>query len=215
MARVSDEWFRSPSWDEASRGEFERRLVSARPEVRAQHLRLKALSLLDSAELHAARDLLRRALEQPVIDPAARASAHEQLARIAVQQGDPRLARTHYREALAGASSSGTAGTTGTVEIALAELLLDTGDDAALDEAAGLLTAWIERSASRHPAQLFRWNMALLRIAEADGDRQTAREVARTALPQAAEESLLPRQKGAPRVTGDLRTLDRLRVLAE
>ncbi len=211
MARVSDEWFRGTAWDDTAQDEFERRLTTALPDVRAQYLRLKALSLLGTADLDAARDLLRRAVEQPGIDAVARASAHEQLGRIAVQQGDPGLARTHYRQALAGSSSTGT---TGTVEIGLAELLVDTGEDAALDEAASLLTAWIERAGSRHPAQLFRWNIALLRIAEADGDRHTAREVARTALTLAAEESLLPRQKGAPRVAADARTLDRLHELA-
>lgn len=211
MARVSDEWFRSPAWDEAAQDEFERRLTSARPQVRAQHLRLKALSLLGSADLDAARDLLLRSLEQDGLDPVARAATREQLGRIAQQQGDPALAVDHYRQALVG----GTAGTTGTVEISLAELLVDTRQDAALDEAALLLSTWIERSGLQSPAQLFRWNMALLRIAEADGDRDTARDVARTALTLAAEESLLPRQKGAPRVAADPRTLDRLRVLAQ
>jgi tetratricopeptide (TPR) repeat protein len=217
MARVSDEWFRSPAWDEAAQDEFERRLTSARPQARAQHLRLKALSLLGSADLDAARDLLLRSLDQEGIDAVARASALEQLGRIALQQGDRALAVDYYRQVLAGAPTAGgtaTPGTTGTVEIGLAELLIDTREDAALDEAATLLSTWIKRSGLQSPAQLFRWNMALLRIAEADGDRETARDVARTALTLAAEESLLPRQKGAPRVAADPHTIDRLRVLA-
>jgi tetratricopeptide (TPR) repeat protein len=213
MARVSDEWFRGPAWDETAREEFERRLTSARPGVRAQYLRVKALGLLSSAELDAARELLLRSLEQPGLDPAERASAQEQLGTIALRQGDRAAAEAWLRAVVTGDPSM--RGTTGTVELALAEVLVDRGGDEALDEAAGLLSSWIERSRLQQPAQLFRWNMALLRIAEADGDRQTAREVARTALTLAAEESLLPRQKGAPRVTGDLRTLDRLRALAE
>ena len=212
MARVSDEWFRSPSWDRAAQDEFERRLTSARPQVRAQHLRLKALGLLDAAELDAARDLLLRSLEEGGLDDVGRASAHEQLGRIAIQQGDPASAQTWYRRVLAGEPSM--RGTTGTVEVGLAELLVDSGEDGALDEAAALLASWIERSGLQQPAQLFRWNIALLRIAQADGDRDTAREVARTALTLAAEESLLPRQKGAPRMTADAETFDRLRELA-
>jgi hypothetical protein len=58
MARVSDEWFRSPTWDRAAQDDFERRLTTARPEVRAQYLRLKALSVLSRADLDAARELL-------------------------------------------------------------------------------------------------------------------------------------------------------------
>lgn len=212
MARVSDEWFRGPAWDRASQDEFERRLTSARPEVRAQHLRLKALGLLTAADLDNARQLLLRSLDVPGLGDVERAATHEQLGRIALQQGDATLAQGHYREVLAGDPSM--RGTTGTVELGLAELLLDTGEDAALDEAAALLSAWIERSGLQLPAQLFRWNIALLRLAQADGDRETAREVARTALTLAAEESLLPRQKGAPRVTADAETLERLRELA-
>jgi Tfp pilus assembly protein PilF len=213
MARVSDEWFRSPTWDTAAQDDFERRLTTARPEVRAQYLRLKALSVLDTADLDSARRLLLRSLDQPGLDEVARASAHEQLGRIAVQQGDPALAQEHYRRVLAGEPTM--LGTTGTVEIGLAELLIDTGEDAALDEAAALLTSWIERAGLRAPAQLFRWNIALLRIAQADGDRETARDVARTALTLAAEQSLLPRQKGAPRAPADVATLDHLRALAQ
>lgn len=216
MARVTDEWFRSPAWDEAARGDFERRLTAARPNVRAQYLRLKALSLLGTTALDDARDLLRRSLEEPGLSPVQRASALEQLARIALQDGDPALAEHHYRAVLAGEATDAASrlGTTGTVEIGLAELLIDSGDDASIDEAAGLLSGWIARSGLRQPAQLFRWNIALLRIAQADGDRDTARDVARTALALAAEGSLLPRQRGSERVVADAETLDRLRTLA-
>ncbi len=167
MARVSDEWFRSPAWDEAARTEFERP-----PDVGPPGRPRPAPAPQGPQPARPGR--ARRgpgaaaalAATRPALDAAARACAHEQLGRIAVQQGDPALARTHLRSALADDPTARRhAGTSGTVEIALAELLVDTREDAALDEAATLLSAWIERSGLQQPAQLFRWNMALLRIA--------------------------------------------------
>lgn len=212
MARVSDEWFRSGAWDEPAREDFERRLTAARPQVRAQYLRLKALSLLAATELDAARDLLVRSLEQPGLDSSERAGALEQLGRIAVQAGRPGLAQHYLRAALI--ADPQMRGTTGTVEIGLAEVLIDTGEEDAMNEAADLLSHWMARSGLQQPAQLLRWNIALLRLAQADGDRETAREVARTALALATAESLLPRQKRDPETVLDSTTLDALRELA-
>jgi hypothetical protein len=63
----------------------------------------------------------------------------------------------------------------------LAELLLDKGGDGR-DEALTLLDSWLVRSGLKFDGQMFRWHLAVIKVAEQTGDRETVRRAAHTAL---------------------------------
>jgi tetratricopeptide (TPR) repeat protein len=209
---VADEWFRSPRWDEAARADFEARLARARSTSRPQYLFIKALSVEEAGEVAGARELFTRAAEHPEAYLFQRAGAWEKLAELAARSGDRETAERLYRRILTEQPSL--SGTSNTAEIALAELLLDDGDEAGRDEALQLLTSWIERDGLKFNNQLLRWHLAYIRIAEAIGDKEWTRRAARTALDLASRGPQLPRHKDVGLVHADKATLRRLHRLA-
>lgn len=104
--------------------------------------------------------------------------------------------------------------TSHTVEISLAELLIDKGDRASMEEALALLNSFLERGTSQFPSVLFRWHLALIRIAQATDDEETVRRAARTALDLAGRGPVFPRHKTVGVVRPDKQTLKHLRKLA-
>jgi hypothetical protein len=212
MTDVSDEWFRSPLWDEAARHEFERRLARARPQNRQQYLRVKAVTLLDAGHPDAAAGLLQRVVDAGDSAHHEVAFAWEQLGDLAAARGDRLVAEQFYRRILAEHPSL--SGTTGCIEIALAEVLLDADGVESRAEALALLDTWMARPGLKFDHQLFRWHLALIRAAEAMGDRETVRRAARSALELAARGPQLPRHKDVGLVRTDRATLSRLRELA-
>jgi hypothetical protein len=62
---------------------------------------------------------------------------------------------------------------------------------------------------------LLRWHLALIPIAQATGEKETARRAARTALDLANRGPVFPRHKTVGVVDADVRTLKRLRKLAK
>ena len=106
-------------------------------------------------------------------------------------------------------------GTSHTVEISLAELLVDKGDGASMEEALALLNSFLERGTSQFPSVLFRWHLALIRIAGATGEQETVKRAARTALSLAERGPVFPRHKTVGVVQADKRTLKRLKKLAK
>jgi hypothetical protein len=207
-----DKWFRSTAWDDAARADFDLRLSRARPGDRAQFLRIKALALKGVGQLDAARTLLDRVLDQPQVAAHEAAFATEVLGDIAAQEGDTRLAESHYRNVLDAWPSL--AGTTGTVEISLAEVLTRDNNDPAHREALELLSSYLARPSFKFTSQLFRWHLALILVAEQTGDRATVRHSATTALELAGRGPQLPRHKDVGLVHTDEATLRRLRRLA-
>jgi tetratricopeptide (TPR) repeat protein len=208
---VSDEWFRRPEWDDAAREEFERRLARARPFNRSQYLRIKALALLEAGEDEGARVLLLRVLDHPDGNAHDVGIATEHLGNLAVQHGDRELAELYYRRVLA--EPRYPSGTTGGVEIALAELLLDKGGYGHT-EALTLLHSWLGRPDLKFSNQMFRWHLAVIKAAEQAGDRETARRSADAALELASRGPQFPRHKDVGLVHADPVTLRRLRKLA-
>lgn len=104
------------------------------------------------------------------------AFACEKLGDIAVHQGDRQAAEEYYRRVLI--DNPTLDGTTGCVEISLAELLLDTRREPGRDEALALLNSWLKRPGMKLDSQLFRWHLVLIRLAEQTGDCETARRAA-------------------------------------
>ena len=139
-------------------------------------------------------------------------SAWESLADMAVERGDRATAEQLYRRIVIEQPSG--SGTTGGIEISLAELLLDKGDPDARDQALALLDSWMGRPRMKFDNQLFRWHLNLIRIAEAAGERETVRRAANSALTLAGRGPQLPRHPDVGLVRADEAILERLRALA-
>lgn len=210
---MTEEWFRSTAWDDVARADFEARLARSRPYNRQQYLRIKGVSLRCAGKTDAARALLQRAADYPqppgYLHEAV--AAWEMLADIAAERGDRAPAEQIYRRILAMPNQSGTSGT---VEISLADLLLDTGNAEDRAEANALLNAWIERDGMKFDHVLFRWHLVLIRLAEAVGDDPTAQRAANAALTLAERSPQLPRHPDVGLVHADEATIKRLRKLA-
>ncbi len=209
---MDNEWFRSPDWSEADRADFERRLARSRGYNRAQYLRIKGLALLDAGEIDGARGLWTRALgDDGEFSEMQGFAALEHLGDSYVED-DPMLSENYYRRLLA--DNPGLNSTTATQHIKLAELLIQRGDEQALKEAAELLIQWPELARLPFPNAHFRWNLALIELAEATGDQEAARKAARRALDLVVREPVFPRHKTVGIVQADRRTLERLERLA-
>jgi predicted Zn-dependent protease len=211
---VAGDWFRSPAWEEAARADFEARLGRAQPHNRQQYIRIKGLALRSAGHTDAARKLLERAADQPEPYGALHQSvaAWETLADMAVERGDRATAEQLYRRILTLPNQSGS---TGTIEISLASLLLDTGRTHDRDEASALLDAWAKRDEMKFDRDLFQWHLVLIRLAEAAGDRETVQRAPKTALILAERGPQLPRHPDVGLVHGDKATLKRLHKLAK
>lgn len=212
MVRVSDAWFRSPAWDDSARQDFERRLDRARAQNRPQYLRVKAIALRDAGHLDAARQLLLRVLDHSDVYAHEVASANELLGELAARRGDDDEAARYYRRILVDQPSL--SGTSGAVEMALAELLIDRAADTDRAEALELLESWLARPGLKFDNELFRWHLARIRLAEQAGDGETVRHVANAALQLAGRGPQLSRHKDVGLVAADPATLAWLRTLA-
>jgi len=187
--------------------------MRARPHNRAQYLRIKGLVLADAGETRGARQLWERVLESTEeLAANQQASAMEHLGESYVRDV-PAIAENYFRRLLAEYPTLN--GTSHTVEISLAELLIDKGDRASLEEALALLNSFLERGTSQFPSVLFRWHLALIRVAQATGDKETLRRAARTSLDLAGRGPVFPRHKKVGVVQADKATLKHLRKLAK
>lgn len=209
---MADEWFRSPDWSPDAQEEFEARLRRAHAGNRTQYTRIKGIALRESGRLDAARSLWLRILDGDLGHEFERATTLEHLADSYVEQ-DPVAAERYYRELLTKHPTLN--GTTATAEISLAELLVEKGDRASMEEALALLNSFLERGTAQFPSVLFRWHLALIRIAQATGERETVQRSARTALDLADRGPVFPRHKEVGVVRADAKTLRRLRKLAK
>ena len=210
---ADDDWFRSPDWSPVAQAEFEKRLARARNYNRAQYLRIKGLHLAKAGEKNGARELWQRVLQST--DELARSQQPSALEHLgdSYAREDPATAESYYRRLLTEYPPLN--GTSQTVEVSLAELLIDKGDRPSLDEAMVLLNAWIEKGIAQFPSMLFRWHLALIRIAQATGEKETVQRAARTALGLADRGPVFPRHKEVGVVRADAKTLRRLRKLAK
>ena len=211
-APVADEWFRLPAWDDDARADFERRLARSRPYNRAQYLRIKGLALAEAGETQAARELWQRVLEDDGEYADLEASSASEHLGDSYAGEDPEQAVQHYRHSMKGKRRLN--GTTATQHIKIAELLVRRGRADDLAEASDLLSRWPDEAQLPFPNAHFRWNLAVIGLAEAVGDRAAAREAARRALELAGRGPVFPRHKTVGVVEADRRTLKRLERLA-
>lgn len=210
---MEKEWFRSPAWDETDRADFESRLARSRGYNRAQHLRIKGLALSHAGEMDGARHLWLRVLaDDGKFSKMQGFAALEHLGDSYVDD-NPTLAETYYRRLLADNPSLNS--TTATQHIKLAELLIRRGDEQDLEEAAELLIQWPEVARSPFPSAHFRWNLAMIDLAEATGDLNTAPEAARRALDLADRGPVFPRHNTVGVVQAEHQDLERLKRLAK
>lgn len=210
---MTDEWFRSPDWSTEAQKDFEARLARARPYSRAQYMRIKGLALYKAGEPRGARELWERVLQSTEeLATTQQASALEHLGDSYV--GDnAATAEDYYRRLLEEHPTLN--GTSHTVEISLAELLIGKRDRASMKEALALMNLFLERGTSQFPSVLFRWHLALISIAQATGEKETVQRAARTALDLASRGPVFPRHKDVGVVDADAKTLRRLRKLAK
>jgi len=176
-------------------------------------MRIKGLALAEAGQKQGARDLWGRVMQSTEeLAEGQQPSALEHLGDSYAHE-DTAMAEHYYRRLLAEYPTLN--GTSHTVEISLAEILIDRGDPTSLEEALVLLNSFFERGTSQFPSVLFRWHLALIRIAQATDDEQTVRRAARTALVLADRGPVFPRHKTVGVVHSDKRTLKRLRKLAK
>ena len=174
----SADWFRDPGWDRATRDQFEERLNRARIGNRAQYLRIKALALRDAGELHGAKELLNRVVSD-YPESMDCGFCLELLGDIGREEGSAEAAERSYREVIRRWPDLN--GTTGMVEVSLAEVLTVSAGPDRHEEALRLLDSALKRGRMMNSG-LFRWNIALARVAEKLGDTETVARAARTAL---------------------------------
>lgn len=205
------DWFRSADWSERAQSDFEASLRRSRGWNHARYLRSKGQALHEAGHVEAARGLWQRVVDQGLGLDVERAATLELLGD-SYRRTDPERAEQCYRAVLDLVPSL--EGTTATVEVSLAELLVDRGEQPHLDEAFALLESFLERGTAQYPGVLFRWYVARLRIAEANQDRDTVRRAARTALDLADRGPVFPRRKNLRAVDADTTTLRQLRDLA-
>jgi tetratricopeptide (TPR) repeat protein len=169
------DWFRDPAWDRTTRDQFEERLNRARIGNRAQYLRIKALALRDAGELHGAKELLNRVVSD-YPESMDCGFCLELLGDIGREEGSTEIAERNYREVIRRSPDL-----TGMVEVSLAEVLTEGASPDRHEEALRLLDSALKRGRMMN-SDLFRWNIALARVAVKLGDRDTVSRAARTAL---------------------------------
>jgi len=206
---MAADWFRSSAWDALAQKNFERRLARARPDNRPQYIRIKALALAASGQDVAAGVLFERVVREYANSLSCPASL-EQLADMARKQHDLPKAEETYRRLLTQWPDLNA--TTGMAEVSLAEVLLDRRSEPRAGEALALLESAMGRGgALQLNANLFRWHIALIRAAEAIGDRETVKRAAATALRLADRGPQFARHPTVGLVAADPKTLSWLR----
>lgn len=208
---MAKDWYRSGSWTSDEQAEFEHRLSRARPHNRPQYLAIKGGALFRAGEVDAARELWGRVLDDPQSSWVDHASVTEQLADSYYAES-PELAAQYFRKV--SELSPTLSGTSGTHQIRLAQLLLDTGSPADLAEVGELLSTWINEADSPMPEDHFIWSIAHIKWAIAWGDGESARAGALRALELASLGPVFVQHPTVGLVQADESTLAWLRSLA-
>ena len=206
MMPMGDEWFRSPEWHSVAREDFQRRLGRSRKTSRSQYLRIKAIALGDAGNTDGALELLRRVVDE-YPDALDVPHAFELIGDYERASGRLAEAEFAYRYILAHWPDLNT--TSGMVHISLAEVLL------ALERVTAALDLLEEAVPHlQFNSQIFRWNLALARAADLQGDVETRRLAARRALELTEQGPQLSRHPEVGLARPDLATLALLRRLA-
>lgn len=209
---LRDEWYRGPDWDEAAQEAFELRLRRARADSRQQYLRIKAVYLLEAGKEDEAVALLHRSigLGTFLLDTV---HSWEMLGDVAARHGRTDEAIGYYERILREQPSL--SGTSGSVEISLARVLVATRERSNLELALTYLDSWMKRDGLKFNDVMFRCLLVLIEASDALGDHETVVRSARVALELASRGPQLPRHRSVGIVRTDELTLQRLKRLAE
>ncbi|WP_217924594.1 HEAT repeat domain-containing protein [Miltoncostaea oceani] len=162
-----DDWFRTSRWDASERELFAARLARARPESRAQYIRLKAEALLegsdDEVRAEGAR-LMRLVVSDHPDDRLEVTAAHTALGRYHEEIGHAAEAAAAYRAALREEGENITSGS----DVLLAELILREAMAGHYAEAKTLLDLVLARDPIFRTEQ-FRYAVARARLADRCG----------------------------------------------
>jgi hypothetical protein len=209
------EWYADPAWDEASRHEFERRLRRTRSHTRPQYLRVKARALRAVGETRGAVQLCERILVDPGPFPDFELPpTHQMLGDMARDRRDWDEAERHYRHILT--TWERPQRTTGTVQIALADVLSRRPDRRSRDEALALLADYLadETKVKWHSA-MFDWHLVRMRLAAAEADDALVRSEARAALELVDSSPQIPSHPEAGRADTTTDVMEYLRRVAD
>jgi tetratricopeptide (TPR) repeat protein len=207
----SDDWFRSADWDDPARELFEQKLSRARSWNRPQYLRIKGLSLLESGNVEAGRQLLLRVIVEYPQDTLQVSAAHESLGESFHRERRAAEAERHYRAAM-------NLDDHGSAQLLLAELLLDTEQVQRYAEARDLLIdeRLVEEAGSIR-SDAFSHAVALARVEARLGNTDAASKAAARALALRDEDvkgPQFPRHRDVGRVDPDPDLVAELSALA-
>ncbi|MDX2026967.1 hypothetical protein [Microcella sp.] len=170
------------------------------------------MSLLAAGEVSAARELWERVLTEPERRWFEEAMTTEHLAD-SYSSSDPDRAVSLYRRVSELSPTPG--GTSGTHQMKLAELLLETGADGDLREVGELLAWWLENAEVPFPSAHFDWNITFVKWARRLGDHDSARAGAQRALALMARGPIFSRHPTVGLVDANEATAMWLRSVAE
>jgi hypothetical protein len=207
-----DDWFRSPLWDTESQADFERRLERARLHNRSQYLKIKALAL-EGSEPRAAEVLYRRVVDE-YPESLDAIYCRERIGDIHWQRGERADAEVSHRSVLARGYGLSPSGSSGGVNLTLAELLLESPgrEDDVLEQlnaaasSSGMLTLHFHR---------FRWEAALAIVSDRLGERDTSKKAAQRALDILEAADQFSRHPGVGRAVAPAAQIKMLRKLAK
>jgi tetratricopeptide (TPR) repeat protein len=209
-----DDWFRGPEWDAATQKRFEEKLSRARTQ-RAQYLRIKGYELTqadDRRVWEAGRQLLFRVLNEHPDDRFFVVDAHDDLGRSFAREGQFEKAAAHYEKSLELQKISGPDPGT---RLALAELIVEADWRDRYQQAADLLSEYVESRGLMFPADRFRVLLAEARMAQRLGQTDVARRDAEAALELLTHnKSPLPRHPDVGLIELDPATFRELETLA-
>lgn len=210
---MTGDWFRSTAWDERTSKDFESRLTRSRSWNRPQYLRIQGVTLWQSGDLGSAKMLLGRVLKEHYDDDFEASGATEHLGEIALREHDLVEAELQFRSLLR--EWPDLAGTSCTAEVSLADVLSQLDSDDAHDEALGLLERFLDRDAGvRWSNTMFQWQQVRVRLAQREGDDETAALHAADALTLAGAGPQVLRHQDVGLVDADDAALEALRVVA-
>lgn len=204
---ATQDWFRSPSWNEDARADFEARLGRSRAHSRPQYLKIKALALQGARETAAAKGLFQRVLdEHPTSLDAAQCA--EALGGLAMAEGKWTEAEDRFRLALKLRPDMNA--TSGEVHIRLAESL---SAQSRFDDALKALDyVPVAKLGLNHSH--CRWNAALAEAALGAGEQRVAAAAAERALALLDAPDQFSRHKGVGRAQLSTQQVERLGAIA-
>lgn len=182
----STEWFRRTTWTDADRVDFNARLKRSRgASSKAQFLRLQALHLAEAGHHDGAIELLDRLLTE-FPDSIDIAQGHAQKADSLVRLGQTETAVGEYRAALQRERDFPNVRTNAWLDFGW--FVVEKQLTGLYDEVTRVVDEFRDVGGLRFPAMEYRYAAIQAWLADARGEKTQAREFAKTALGEAAEE---------------------------